>query len=70
MAVAVLPTVLPTLLQTLQAWLNSQAEAKKLKVQVSDGKRSITLEYAADALSTQQLDQLITSLTDMATGRR
>jgi hypothetical protein len=69
-AVAILPTVLPILLQTLQAWLNAQTEAKKLKVQVSDGKRSITLEYAAGALSTEQLDQLITSLTDKATGRR
>lgn len=69
-AVALLPTVLPILLQTLQSWLNAQTEAKKLKVQVSDGKRSITLEYAVGALSTQQLDQLITSLTDKATGRR
>jgi hypothetical protein len=69
-AVTVLPKVLPALLETVQAWINAQTERQKLKVQLSDGKRSITLEYAAEALSPQQLDQLVASLTDKAFGRR
>jgi hypothetical protein len=63
LAVAILPAFLPKLLEYLQSW-TMREEQRKVKVKSQVGDRSIELEYSPNALSQEELKELVTTLTD------
>jgi hypothetical protein len=63
LAVAVLPSFLPKLLEYLQSW-TMRGEERKVKVKSQIGDRSIELEYSPNALSQEELKELVTTLTE------
>ncbi len=63
LAVAILPSFLPKLLEYLQSW-TMRGEERKVKVKSQIGDRSIELEYSPNALSQEELKELVTTLTE------
>lgn len=63
LAVAILPSFLPKLLDYLQSW-TMREEQRKVKVKSQIGDRSIELEYSPNALSQEELKELVTTLTE------
>ena len=63
LAVAVLPAFLPKLLEYLQSW-TMREEQRKVKVKSQIGDRSIELEYSPNALSQDELKELVTTLNE------
>ena len=62
LAVTLLPTLLPKLLEYLQSW-SLRAENRKVTVKTQVGDRSIELEYMPSAMSPDELDRLVQTLT-------
>ena len=63
LAVAILPSFLPKLIEYLQSW-TMRGEERKVKVKSQIGDRSIELEYSPNALSQEELKELVTTLTE------
>jgi hypothetical protein len=62
LAVAVLPNFLPKLVEYLQSW-TLRAEGRKVKIKSQVGDRSIELEYSPQAMSPQELNTLVETLS-------
>jgi hypothetical protein len=62
LTVTLLPALLPKLLEYLQSW-SLRAENRKVTVKTQFGDRSIELEYTPSALSPEELDRLVNTLT-------
>lgn len=62
LAVVVLPTIAPKLVELLQSWsLRAENRTVKIKAQVAD--RSIEVEYSPATMSTDELKNLVSSLS-------
>jgi hypothetical protein len=64
LAVILLPTFIPKLLEYLQSW-SLRAENRKVSVKTQIGDRSIELEYTPAAMSQDELQRLVQTLTDV-----
>lgn len=67
LALGVLPEFLPRLIDALHSWA-MRAENRKIKVKTQIGDRSIELEYSPQALSQEQLEHLVGTLTGALAG--
>ena len=66
LAVAVLPTLLPKVIEFLQTW-SLRGEGRKVKVKSQVGDRSIEVEYTHEAMSLDDLKNLVDTLTGTLT---
>jgi hypothetical protein len=64
LAVTLLPTFIPKLVEYLQSW-SLRAENRKVSVKTQIGDRSIELEYNPAAMSQDELQRLVQTLTDV-----
>ena len=62
LAVAVLPAFLPKLVEYLQAWA-LRGENRKVHVKSQVGDRSIEIDYSPSAISTKEIERLVSTLT-------
>jgi hypothetical protein len=66
LAVLVLPTVVPKLVEFLQSW-SMRGENRTLKIKAQTGERAIELEYSPAAISGDELERLVNTLTKALT---
>lgn len=62
LAVAVLPGFLPKLVEYLQSW-TMRGENRRVRIKSQIGDRSIEIEYSPAAMSTEELNRLVDSLS-------
>ena len=62
LAVILLPTLIPKLLEYLQSW-SLRAESRKVSIKTQVGDRSIELEYSPAAISSDELEKLVQTLS-------
>lgn len=66
LAVAVSPAFLPRLVAYLQSWA-LRGESRRVHVQSQEGDRSVEIESSPPAISTQELNSHLASLTEALT---
>ncbi|HEY5572501.1 MAG TPA: hypothetical protein VIK64_05740 [Anaerolineales bacterium] len=68
LVISTMPVFVPKLVEFLQSWV-MRTEDRKVKIKSQVGDRSIELEYSPKAISQEELNQLIGSLSAALTSK-